>query len=103
MDKLVSGMENGKASPISSYLFHLYHRFECLREEEMQQLEVAKHCLEYGVGSEVETQPDVVEIDSKRESLSSAEQRKILATSLGSRRKFTYRSLEGKSAVRNLD
>ena len=55
----------------------------------MQQLEVAKHCLEYGIGSEVETQPDVVEIDSKRESLSSAEQRKILAASPGSRRKFT--------------
>ena len=36
VDKLVSGLEKGKASPISPYLFHLYHRFECLREEEMQ-------------------------------------------------------------------
>ena len=88
--KLVSELEKGKSSPISSYLFHLYHRFECLREEEMQELEVANHCLEYGVSSEVEAQPDVVEIDSDRESLSSAEQRKILAASLGSWRKQTY-------------
>ena len=69
----------------------------------MQQLEVAKYCLEYGVGLEAETQLDVVEIDSKRELQSSAEQRKILGIFLGSWRKFTYQSLEDKSPVQNLD
>ena len=53
----------------------------------MQELEVAKQCLEYGVSLEVEAQPDVVKIDSKWESLSSTEQWKILATSPSSRRK----------------
>ena len=69
MGKLVSGLGKRKASPISPNLFHLYHRFECLREEGMQQLEVLKHCLEYGVGPKVEMQPNVVEIDLERESL----------------------------------
>ena len=101
--KLVSRLEKGNASPISLYLFHLYHRFECLREEEMQQLEVARHCLEYGVGLEAEMQLHIVEIDSKRELLSSAKQWKILAASPGSRRKFMYWLPEGKSPVRNLD
>ena len=54
MDKLVSGLEKKKASLISPYLFHFYHRFECLRKEEMQGLEVAKKCLEYGVIPEAE-------------------------------------------------
>ena len=67
LGKLVSGLEKGKSSPINPYLFHIYHRFECLREEEMQELEVAKHCLEYGVSLEVEAQLDVVEIDSNKE------------------------------------
>ena len=71
--QLVSNLEKGKASPISPYLFHLYPRNECLREEEMQQLEVAKHCLEYGVGPEAETQLDVVEVESERESFTFAE------------------------------
>ena len=48
-------------------------------------------------------QPDVAEIDSKRESLSSAKQRKILGVSPGSWRKTTYRSPRGKSPVRNPD
>ena len=72
--KLVSALEKGKPSPILSYLFHLYHRNECLRSGEMEMLEVAKKYLEYGVSPEVEVQPDIVEIDSERESLTSAEQ-----------------------------
>ena len=70
MDKLVSGLEKGKSSPNSSYLFHLYHRFEFLRKEEMQELEIAKQCFEYGVNLEAKAQPDVIE----RESLSSEKQ-----------------------------
>ena len=43
VDKLVSGLEKGKPSPISPYLFHLYHRFECLRGDEMDMLESVKY------------------------------------------------------------
>ena len=101
--KLVFNLEKGKPSPISPYLFHLYHWNECLKEEEMDTLESAKCYIEYGINPEVETQPDVVEIDSERELLSSAKQRKILVASLGSRKKFTYWSPEGKSPVQNPD
>ena len=72
--KLVSNLEKEKPSPISSYLFHFYHRNECFRGEEMDMLESTKFCLEYGVSPEAEAQPDVVEINSERELLSSAEQ-----------------------------
>ena len=36
-------------------------------------LDIAKNMLEYGVSLEAEVQPDVVELDSDRESLSSTE------------------------------
>ena len=62
--KLVSGLEKGKPSPVSPYLFHLYHRFECLRGEEMEVLETTRYMFEYGVSPEAETQSDVVELDS---------------------------------------
>ena len=67
VDKLVSILWKRKSIPISPYLFHLYNKFECLRKEEMQQLEVAKECLELRIASEVD--PDVVEIESNRGSL----------------------------------
>ena len=35
VDKLVSVLGKGKPTPISPYLFHLYSKFECLREEEI--------------------------------------------------------------------
>ena len=69
----------------------------------MDMLELAKYCLEYGVSLEAEIQPDVVEIDSERELLSSAEQQKILRVSPGSQKKSTYRSPNGKSPVQNPD
>ena len=53
---------------VGPYLFHLYSKFECLRKEEMQQIEVARECLVLGVAPELE--PDVVELDSDRGSLS---------------------------------
>ena len=83
VEKLVSRLEKGKPSPINSYLFHLYYRFECLRREEMETLDIAKHMLEYGISPQAEAQPNVVELDSDRELLSSVEQWKILAISLG--------------------
>ena len=69
----------------------------------METLEIIKNYLEYRINPEAETQLDVVEIDSERESLSSAKQQKILVASLGSRRKFTYWSPKGKSPVQNPD
>ena len=56
----------------------------------MEMLDIAKHMLEYDVSSEVETQPDVIGLDSDRKSLSSAKQRKLQAVSLSSRKKQTY-------------
>ena len=73
IDKLVSVLGKGKPTPISPYLFHLYSKFECLRREELQQLEVAKECLELGVASEGEPEPDEVEVESDRGSLSPRE------------------------------
>ena len=35
VDKLVSGLDKGKPTPINLYLFHLYSKYECLREEEL--------------------------------------------------------------------
>ena len=43
--KLVSNLEKRKSSPISSYFFHLYNKNECLQEEEIEELEVAKKYL----------------------------------------------------------
>ena len=104
VDKLVSGLEKGKPSPISPYLFHLYHRFECLRRDEMDMLESAKYCLEYGVGPEAEAQPETVDAGLDQESLSSAEQRKLKAMSPRSRRKKTsYRALEGRTLLWSFD
>ena len=36
VDKLVFVLEKMKPTPVNSYLFHLYSKFECLRKEEMQ-------------------------------------------------------------------
>ena len=36
VDKLVSMLEKGKPTPVSLYLFHLYSKFKCLREDEIQ-------------------------------------------------------------------
>ena len=68
VDKLIFMLGKRKPTPVSPYLFHLYSKFECLRKEEMQQLEVARECLELGVALEVD--PDVVEIESDRGSQS---------------------------------
>ena len=87
VEKLISGLEKGKPSPISSYLFYHYNRFECLRRKKVEIFDIAKYCLEFGAGLEAEMQPDVVELNSDQESLNSSEQRKILAISPGSQKK----------------
>ena len=101
VDKLVFMLGKRKPTLVSPYMFHLYSKFKCLRKEEMQQLEVARECLELGVASEVD--PDVVEIESDRGSLSPDAKQQISASSPRSRIKTTFWSPKGKSPVRNLD
>ena len=72
---LVANLEKEKASPISPYLFHLYYNNECLRGEEMKEVEVARECLEYEVGPD--TPPDEEEAGS--ELVGSEEKRKFLS------------------------
>ena len=42
INRLVSHLEKGKPSSISPFLFHLYSRYECLKEEEMDEIETAR-------------------------------------------------------------
>ena len=93
---LVANLEKEKATSISPYLFHLYYRNECLRGEEMKEVEVARECLEYGVGPD--TPPD--EEDAGSESIGSKERWKL---SPNSWMKFTFRSPKRKSPIRTLD
>ena len=67
----------------------------------MQQLEVARECLELGIASEVD--PNVVEIELDRGSLSLDAKQQIPSPSPRSRMKTTFQSLKGKSPVQNLD
>ena len=66
----MSNLEKRKTSSISPYLFHLYNKNECLKEEEIDELEVARKYLELSITLEAVAHPKVVEIESKRESLS---------------------------------
>ena len=88
--KLVSRLEKGKPSPISPYLFHLYNRFECLREEETTLLVVAKYMLQVDIALEAEAQLDTKDKDSERESLGSKEIQELEMVPPGSRWKSTY-------------
>ena len=65
----------------------------------MEELEVVKKYFEYGISAEIVGHPDLIEIDSERESLSSTKQQRILETSPGSRKKTTYQSLDGKLPI----
>ena len=71
--KLVSRLEKEKPSPISPYVFHLYNRFECLREGETMMLETTRYMLEFDVALEAGAQSDPKEDDSDWELLSSSE------------------------------
>ena len=101
--RLVANLEKRKASLISPYLFHLYSRNEGLKEEEIEELEIARKYLELGITPDAAGQLDVVEIDSERESLSPRKQQRILEGSPSSRRKSSYLSPEGKLPVRHPD
>ena len=90
---LVSNLEKVKASPISPYLFYLYYRNECLRGEEMKEVEVARECLEYGIGPDT----PLDEEDAGSQSVGSEERRKL---SPSGRIKFTFRLPKEKSPIR---
>ena len=92
----MSNLEEGKASPISPYLFHLYYRNKCMRGEEMKEVEVARECLEYKVGPD--THPD--EEDAGLEPVGSEERQKLSPSSW---MKFTFRSPKGKSPIQTLE
>ena len=68
VEKLVSVLSKRKPTPVSPYLFHLYHKFDCLRKDEIQKMEVAQGCLEMGFASEDE--PVEEDDESDRASLS---------------------------------
>ena len=93
---LVGNLGKGKASPISPYLFHLYYRNECLRGEEMKEVEVARECLVYGIGPDT----PLDEEDAGSKSVGSEERRKL---SPSGHMKFTFRSPKGKSPIRTLE
>ena len=69
----------------------------------MDEIEVARKYLELGITPETVAHPEVVEIESEQESLSSAEQFRVLEVSSSGRRKWTYRSPEGKLPVQKPD
>ena len=98
--KLVSRLEKGKPSPINSYLFHLYNKFECLREEETTLLVVAKVMLQFDIALEPEAQPEMKDEDLEKELLGSEEIRKLTTVSPGLRRKLTYQAIDGKTPIR---
>ena len=50
--RLVSHLEKGKPTPISPYLFYLYSRNECLKDEEIDEIEAAWKYLELGISLE---------------------------------------------------
>ena len=101
--RLVAYLEIRKPSPISPYLFHLYSRNECLKEEEIEELEVARKYLELGITPDAAGHPDVVEIDSKKELLNPREEQRVLEGSPSSRRKSSYCSPEKKMPMRHPD
>ena len=99
--RLVSYLEKEKPTPISPYLFHLYSRNECLKDEEIDEIEAAWKYLELGIS------PEAVEIAEEEEpeqgSPSPREKFRGARTSSSGRMKCTYKSPEGSPKIRNLE
>ena len=85
VQRLVSGMEKSKATPICPYIFHLYHSHELLLPAEKKEYRTKEALLKYNVESEGEedpespANPDEEESsdDSECENLNSGEIREI--------------------------
>ena len=98
-NRLVSHLEKGKPSPFSPYLFHLYSRNECLKDEEIDEIEAARKYLEFGVS--LETIMLSEEEGSEHRSPSLREWFRTAGTSSSGRLKHTYRSPKGSSKFRS--
>ena len=99
--RLVSHLEKGKPSPISPFLFHLYSRNECLKDEEIDVIEAARKYLELGIS--LETVMLSEEEGSEHRSPSLRMQTHAIGTSSSGRLKHTYRSPEGSPKIQNPD
>ena len=99
----MSNLEKRKPSSISLYLFHLYSRNECLKEEEMDELEIAKKYVQLGITPETVAHPEIIEIESERNLPSSKEQIWMAGTSSSGRMKQTYKSPEGRLPIQSVD
>ena len=56
--RLVAHLEKGKPTPISPYLFHMYSRNECLKDEEIDEIEAVRKYLELGISLEIAATPE---------------------------------------------
>ena len=95
--RLVAHLEKGKPTPISPCLFHLYSRNECLKDEEIDEIEAARKYLELGISSEIVATPE--EEGSERESPSPREQPQTIGTS--SSRRLSTRTSHPREARRS--
>ena len=101
VNRLVSHLEKGKPSPISPFLFHLYSRNECLKDEEIDEIEAAKKYLEFGISSEIVNLSN--EEGSKRQSPNPRAKAQAAGTSSSRRMKSTYRSPKESPKIRHPD
>ena len=65
----------------------------------MTMLESTRMMLEFNVIPKAEAQPNLKDEDLDRESLSSAEQQRLRTMSLGTKKKQTYRAIDGTMLV----
>ena len=100
-NRLVSHLEKDKPSPISPFLFHLYSRNKCLKDEEIDEIEAAQKYLEFGVSPEIMMLSK--EEESEHRSPSPRGKNQVAGTSSSGRLKHTYRSPEGRPKIRNPD
>jgi len=57
----VSRIGKEKPSPISSYVFHLYNKNECLKGTEIDELRIARNLLDFRIESHAVTPEDLLE------------------------------------------
>ena len=94
MSKFVVGVEKGKPTPISPYLYHLYNQEECISDPEAAMLETARMMLQFDVSPEREAEPEVGDEDSE------SQEREPTRPTPGAKRKSTYRASTGGTPVR---
>jgi hypothetical protein len=102
VSKQVSVLGSRKISPLGPYLYHLYGRYGCLREEEQAKLKAARECMELELSDEEqEGEPDEEE-ESDRGSLSPEVKPPVVEAS-PLRMKTSFRAPKGKEPMRSPD